>query len=155
MEIEENGGKKSDYNSGLTESSELDIVQLSKDEYDALINEHNKLIHAYDQLTTKTRRSFWSEALDKPEGTEPLKDFIKEISTEIMNSWDKLQRGQLKYSFYHTLTTTLFLGAILLVAYQLTAKGNLDSGSITFLLGTITGHYITLHILPGVSLIDA
>ena len=125
------------------EKSDDESPCASTKDYDELVESYNNLLLEYETLKTKRSPSFWLEALNKPEGTKPLKDFIKEISNELFVSWDRLQRGQLKYSLYQSITTIAFLGAILWVAYTLTVQGSLDSSSTTFLLGTITGHFIT------------
>lgn len=91
----------------------------------------------------KKQSSFWTDALNNPEGTRALKEGVKEVIDSTMGSWAKLQKGDLTYSAVRMLFVVLLLGAIIGVASWLTSTGRLDGSGLIFLLGTITGYLLT------------
>jgi hypothetical protein len=107
---------------------------------DNLTEENEKLRHEIQFL--KSNKSFWMAALEKSDGTELFKSF-REFLQDYLNYEGKSSKNKVMHSISQTLITTLFLGLILTAALYLTTKGFLDGSSTTFLIGTITGYYIT------------
>ncbi|HII01700.1 TPA: hypothetical protein HA351_08660 [Methanosarcinaceae archaeon] len=124
-------------------------------ENDTLFEELEKYKKAYSMLEKKNFElrlqadqsfvSFLKKAIDKPEST----DFLKETVTSIKDYFDssaksrkELHEKHSSHALWKTIIMTSFFVVILLATVFLTYVGKLDS-SLTFLLGTFTGHYIT------------
>lgn len=113
--------------------------------YDELKAENQKLKKALQSLSTvknNDANSFWLAALDKSEGTELIND-LRSLCKDLLEYSKSSTKSQMLHSFYQTAMTTLFLGIIIGAALYLTTRGFLDGSSTTFLIGTITGYYIT------------
>lgn len=124
------------------ESENVELTEVSDDslnDYDKLKHENEKLKADLLQLR---RSSFWITALDKSEGTELIKD-LKEFVQDVLGYYKSEAKGRMQHSIIQTVITTFFLGLVIAAAVYLTSKGYLDGSSTTFLLGTITGYYIT------------
>jgi hypothetical protein len=107
---------------------------------DNLTDENEKLRQEIQQL--RSNKSFWMAALEKSDGTELFKSF-REFLQDYLNFEGRSSRNRVMHSISQTLITSVFLGLILAAALYLTTKGFLDGSSTTFLIGTITGYYIT------------
>ncbi len=109
-------------------------VQLSKEEFESL---------KYWAEIGQKKSTFWSDTLQNPEGTKALKDGVKEVVASALASWSTLERGRLIYSLIRITIVVALLAIIIGIASWLTSLGRLDSSSLIFLLGTITGYLLT------------
>ncbi len=67
---------------------------------------------------------------------------LKEAGNELLTTYGKLARQQAFYSLGRLLLGFLLLAGITAIAAYLTYAGKMDSGGLTFLLGTIVGTLI-------------
>lgn len=111
------------------------------DQNEDLSHENEILVEELEQLKSKDN-SFWMAALEKSDGTE-LFNSMREFVQDWLNHEKSNAKNKMLHSFSQTVITTFFLGLILIAALYLTTQGFLDGSSTTFLIGTITGYYIT------------
>lgn len=130
--------------------------------YEELLQEYERLFEEFEksrnncgmlekknlELQLQTDQSFVSflkKAIDKPESTDFLKETvisIKDYFDSSAKSKKELHEKHSSHALWKTVIMTSFFVIILLATVFLTYVGKLDS-SLTFLLGTFTGHYIT------------
>jgi hypothetical protein len=111
-----------------------ELITIPKSEYDHL----NDLADI-----AEGRTSFWTDALESPEGTRALKEFFQGILETGLTFWgEKILKGQLRYSIYRITIVVALLTMIVVIATWLTSNGKLDAGAFTFLMGTIVGYIL-------------
>ncbi|KKG09809.1 hypothetical protein [Methanosarcina sp. 2.H.A.1B.4] len=134
--------KKPSYEELLQKNEEL-LEKLGK--FENVCNTLEKKNLELQLYSDQSFVSFLKKAIDKPEST----DFLKETVNSIRDYFDsstkykkELREKHASHALWKTIIMTSFFVVILLATVFLTYVGKLDS-SLTFLLGTFTGHYIT------------
>ncbi len=89
------------------------------------------------------KKSFWTEAIQNPEGSNIFFGNIKEILDSLITKWTEAHKGGLLYSGIRIIAVFVIIALIVLVTFQLTILGKLDSSAMVFLLGTIVGYLLS------------
>jgi len=119
---------------GPPEQAQEEYITIKQSEYQNL-----QYLAAWGQ----GKISFWTEAIQNPEGSEIFFRNIKEILESVITKWTEAHKGGLIYSGARILMVLVIIALIVWVGFQLTMMGTMDSSALVFLLGTIVGYLLS------------